>query len=249
MRRISTIGYAKSAPRRAVGLAPQCKDDIDSHVQVLWGDVIQAGLRNWQENKLDSAKTLLRQAVALRPAHPRAALALGQIYVSESKIDSAAAALNQAAAAAGNDLLASRGLSDRVAEAREEMTVATQAEPTEAQWRDLLFAWKVCKHVRSNAIVFARDEATIGIGAGQMSRVDSSFLAVHKARQQGHDPNGAVLASDAFFPFPDGVEEAAAAGVTAIIQPGGSVKDAEVIAAADKYDMAMILTGMRQFRH
>ncbi|HXE82681.1 MAG TPA: bifunctional phosphoribosylaminoimidazolecarboxamide formyltransferase/IMP cyclohydrolase, partial [Gemmatimonadales bacterium] len=87
------------------------------------------------------------------------------------------------------------------------------------------------------------------IGAGQMSRVDSSFLAVHKARQQGHDPAGAVLASDAFFPFPDGVEEAAAAGVTAIIQPGGSVKDAEVIEAANEHGLAMILTGMRQFRH
>ena len=90
---------------------------------------------------------------------------------------------------------------------------------------------------------------TIGIGAGQMSRVDSSFLAVHKARQQGHDPRGAVMASDAFFPFADGVDEAAAAGVTAIIQPGGSVRDAEVIAAADKHGMAMVLTGRRQFRH
>jgi len=94
-----------------------------------------------------------------------------------------------------------------------------------------------------------RDEAAIGIGAGQMSRVDSSFLAAHKAKQQGHDPKGAVLASDAFFPFRDGVEEAAAAGVTAIIQPGGSVKDSEVIEAANQHSLAMILTGMRQFRH
>ncbi|MDX2120556.1 MAG: bifunctional phosphoribosylaminoimidazolecarboxamide formyltransferase/IMP cyclohydrolase, partial [Gemmatimonadota bacterium] len=93
------------------------------------------------------------------------------------------------------------------------------------------------------------DEMTIGIGAGQMSRVDSSFLAVHKARQQGHDPRGSVLASDAFFPFADGVEEAAAAGITAIIQPGGSVRDAEVIAAADKHQIAMVITGKRQFRH
>jgi phosphoribosylaminoimidazolecarboxamide formyltransferase/IMP cyclohydrolase len=90
---------------------------------------------------------------------------------------------------------------------------------------------------------------TIGIGAGQMSRVDSSFMAVHKARQQGHDPRGSVMASDAFFPFADGVEEAAAAGVTAIIQPGGSVRDAEVVAMADRHDLAMVLTGKRQFRH
>jgi len=103
--------------------------------------------------------------------------------------------------------------------------------------------------VKSNAILLAREEAAIGIGAGQMSRVDASFLAVHKARQQGHDPKGAVLASDAFFPFRDGVDEAAAAGVAAIIQPGGSVKDGEVIAAADEHGLAMILTGMRQFRH
>ena len=127
--------------------------------------------------------------------------------------------------------------------------VATTRRPTDAQWNDLRFAWAAVGSIKSNAIVLVREEAAIGIGAGQMSRVDSSFLAVHKARQQGHDPQGAVLASDAFFPFRDGVDEAAAAGVSAIIQPGGSVKDAEVIAAADEHDLAMILTGMRQFRH
>jgi phosphoribosylaminoimidazolecarboxamide formyltransferase / IMP cyclohydrolase len=127
--------------------------------------------------------------------------------------------------------------------------VATTRRPTDAQWNDLRFAWAAVGSIKSNAIILVRDEAAIGIGAGQMSRVDSSFLAVHKARQQGHDPRGAVLASDAFFPFRDGVDEAAAAGVAAIIQPGGSVKDAEVIAAADEHDIAMILTGMRQFRH
>jgi phosphoribosylaminoimidazolecarboxamide formyltransferase/IMP cyclohydrolase len=103
--------------------------------------------------------------------------------------------------------------------------------------------------VKSNAILLARDEAAVGIGAGQMSRVDSVFLAVHKARQQGHDPAGTVLASDAFFPFADGVEEATRAGITAIIQPGGSVRDAEVIEAADKQGAAMVMTGKRQFRH
>ena len=125
----------------------------------------------------------------------------------------------------------------------------TTRRPTDAQWNDLRFAWAALGSVKSNAILIAREEAAIGIGAGQMSRVDASFLAVHKARQQGHDPAGAVMASDAFFPFRDGVDEAAAAGISAIIQPGGSVKDNEVIAAADEHGIAMILTGMRQFRH
>ena len=127
--------------------------------------------------------------------------------------------------------------------------VVTTRRPTDAQWNDLRFAWAAVGSIKSNAIVLVRDEAAIGIGAGQMSRVDSSFMSVHKARQQGHDPAGAVLASDAFFPFPDGVEEAAKAGITAIIQPGGSVNDPAVIAAADQHDIAMILTGRRQFRH
>jgi phosphoribosylaminoimidazolecarboxamide formyltransferase/IMP cyclohydrolase len=127
--------------------------------------------------------------------------------------------------------------------------VVTRRRPLEAEWTDLRFAWCAVAAVKSNAVLLARDEKTIGIGAGQMSRVDSSFLAVHKARQQGHDPRGSVLASDAFFPFPDGVDEAAEAGVTAIIQPGGSVRDAEVIAAADRHGLAMVVTGKRQFRH
>ncbi len=127
--------------------------------------------------------------------------------------------------------------------------VPTVRHPAEAEWSDLRFGWAAVASVKSNAIVLVRQEAAIGIGAGQMSRVDASFLAVHKARQQGHDPKGAVLASDGFFPFPDGVEAAAAAGVTAIIQPGGSVKDADVIAAADRAGLAMVLTGARQFRH
>jgi phosphoribosylaminoimidazolecarboxamide formyltransferase/IMP cyclohydrolase len=127
--------------------------------------------------------------------------------------------------------------------------VATGRNPTEAEWVDLHFAWAAVAAVKSNAILLARGEMAIGIGAGQMSRVDASFVAVHKARQAGHDTGGSVLASDGFFPFADGVEEAAAAGVTAIIQPGGSVRDEEVVAAADRHDIAMVLTGRRQFRH
>jgi phosphoribosylaminoimidazolecarboxamide formyltransferase / IMP cyclohydrolase len=127
--------------------------------------------------------------------------------------------------------------------------VATGRQPSESEWNDLRFAWAAVASVKSNAILLAREEAAIGIGAGQMSRVDSVFLALHKAREQGHDPAGSVLASDAFFPFPDSIELAAQAGVKAIIQPGGSVRDADVIRAADQNGIAMILTGRRQFRH
>lgn len=128
-------------------------------------------------------------------------------------------------------------------------SVATERAPTPAEWEDLRFAWAAVASVKSNAILLARDRAAIGIGAGQMSRVDAVFLALHKARQQHHDPQGAVLASDAFFPFPDGIEQAGAAGIAAVIQPGGSVRDAEVIAAANRLGIAMVLTGRRQFRH
>jgi phosphoribosylaminoimidazolecarboxamide formyltransferase / IMP cyclohydrolase len=127
--------------------------------------------------------------------------------------------------------------------------VVTKRKPTAEETRDLIFAWRAVASVKSNAIVLARDGATIGIGAGQMSRVDAAFLAVHKARQQGHDTAGAAMGSDAFFPFPDGIDQAAEAGVKAIAQPGGSVKDPEVIAAADKHGMAMVFTGQRLFRH
>jgi phosphoribosylaminoimidazolecarboxamide formyltransferase/IMP cyclohydrolase len=127
--------------------------------------------------------------------------------------------------------------------------VVTKRPPTEAEMRNLAFAWRAVASVKSNAIVLTRERATIGIGAGQMSRVDAAFLAVHKARTAGHDTTGAALASDAFFPFRDGVDQAAEAGVTAIIQPGGSVRDPEVIAAADERDLAMVFTGRRLFRH
>ena len=133
--------------------------------------------------------------------------------------------------------------------AYETWRIVTRRAPTDAERDDLLFAWRAVATVKSNAIVLVRDGATIGIGAGQMSRVDASFLAVHKARTAGHVTSGAVLGSDAFFPFRDGVDQAADAGITAIVQPGGSVRDAEVIAAADEYGMAMVFTGQRQFRH
>jgi phosphoribosylaminoimidazolecarboxamide formyltransferase/IMP cyclohydrolase len=145
---------------------------------------------------------------------------------------------------------------DRVAAGRADLKVVTQRTPTEAEIADLLFADTVAKHVKSNAIVFARGGATVGIGAGQMSRVDSVRIAAQKAADAAEaagltEPltRGSVVASDAFYPFPDGLEAAIAAGATAAIQPGGSRRDAEVTAAADRAGIAMVFTGLRHFRH
>jgi len=128
-------------------------------------------------------------------------------------------------------------------------TVATERQPTDAEWDDLRFAWAAIFGVKSNAILLARGGAVLGIGAGQMSRVDSSKIAVRKAGEAGHELAGSVLASDAFFPFRDGVDAAAEAGVKAVVQPGGSIRDDEVIAAADEHGIAMVFTGRRLFRH
>ncbi len=130
--------------------------------------------------------------------------------------------------------------------AEQDLKIVSKRQPTDAEVKALLFAWKVCKHVKSNAIVYAREGQTVGVGAGQMSRVDSCKIGAMKAILP---LQGTVAASDAFFPFPDGVEEIARAGATAVIQPGGSVRDQEVIAAADRLGLAMVLTGIRHFRH
>jgi phosphoribosylaminoimidazolecarboxamide formyltransferase/IMP cyclohydrolase len=132
---------------------------------------------------------------------------------------------------------------------KSELKIVTKRKPTDAELDDLLFAWQVCKYVKSNAIIYAKDRMTIGVGAGQMSRVVSSRIAAMKAKDEGLTVAGAVRASDAFFPFRDGLDVAAQFGIKAVIQPGGSMRDNEVIAAADEHDMAMVLTGMRHFRH
>jgi phosphoribosylaminoimidazolecarboxamide formyltransferase/IMP cyclohydrolase len=124
--------------------------------------------------------------------------------------------------------------------------VVSRREPSSAEWRDLAFAWQVCAVVSSNAIVFAKDGQAVGIGAGQQNRVDSAEIAVRRAAGRAV---GGACASDAFFPFPDSLEAAARAGITAVIQPGGSVRDDEAIAAADEHGMAMVVTGERHFRH
>jgi phosphoribosylaminoimidazolecarboxamide formyltransferase/IMP cyclohydrolase len=130
-----------------------------------------------------------------------------------------------------------------------DLKVVTRRPPTGQETADMMFAWQVCKYVKSNAIVFAKSGATVGIGAGQMSRVYSTRIAAMKARDEGLEPAGSVMASDAFFPFRDGLEAAAEHGIAAVIQPGGSKRDAEVIAAADERGIAMVFTGMRHFRH
>ena len=126
------------------------------------------------------------------------------------------------------------------------LKVVTQKHPSEKEMEDLKFAWVIAKHVKSNAIIYARNQETIGLGAGQMSRVDSARLAVDKAQKP---LKGSVMASDAFFPFPDGVEQAAGYGVTAVAQPGGSIKDGVVIEAADRLGLTMVFTGTRHFLH
>jgi phosphoribosylaminoimidazolecarboxamide formyltransferase/IMP cyclohydrolase len=127
--------------------------------------------------------------------------------------------------------------------------IVSNRQPTEQEMLDMRFAWSAVASVKSNAIVLARDGSTVGIGAGQMSRVDATFLAIHKARTLGHDTKGTALGSDAFFPFRDAMDQAAEAGVTAVVQPGGSVRDPEVLAAADEHGITMVFTGRRQFRH
>ncbi|OUD14421.1 bifunctional phosphoribosylaminoimidazolecarboxamide formyltransferase/IMP cyclohydrolase [Thioflexithrix psekupsensis] len=146
----------------------------------------------------------------------------------------------------GGLLVQERDLGERI---REQLQVVSHRQPSDAEWSDLLFAWKVVKFVKSNAIVYCQKGMTIGIGAGQMSRVYSAKIAGIKAADEQLTVAGSVMASDAFFPFRDGIDSAAASGITAVIQPGGSVRDSEVIAAANEHGMTMVFTGMRHFRH
>ncbi len=140
-------------------------------------------------------------------------------------------------------------LQDEDTQLYERLETVTKREPTEREMEDLLFAWKVCKHVKSNAVVIAKDRRTLGIGSGQVSRVDSLRCAIEKAKRYGFDLRGAVLASEAFFPFRDSIDIAHEAGITAVIHPGGSIRDKEVFGSADEHGMAMVITGMRHFRH
>jgi len=244
------------------------------------GVAIGASLREaWDKALACDRQSAFGGVVALnRPLDSATAEAIGQIFVEiviapEAPPEAAAilarrTALRLLVTGAMPDP-AERGLSfrsvaggilvqerDRIAAARNMLQTVTRRAPSETEIADLLFADRVAKHVKSNAIVFARAGATVGIGAGQMSRVDSVRIAAQKAAEAGEaaglptpPTHGAVLASDAFFPFADGLEAAIAAGVTAVIQPGGSVRDAEVIAAADAAGVAMVFSDIRHFRH
>jgi phosphoribosylaminoimidazolecarboxamide formyltransferase/IMP cyclohydrolase len=132
---------------------------------------------------------------------------------------------------------------------QDDLKVVSERVPSEQEMKDMLFAWKVAKMVKSNAIIYAKNNQTIGVGAGQMSRINSARIAAIKAEHANLEVKGAVMASDAFFPFRDGIDNAGQAGISCIIQPGGSMRDDEVIAAANEHGMAMVFTGMRHFRH
>ena len=130
-----------------------------------------------------------------------------------------------------------------------DLRIVTNKQPSDEEYKAMMFAWRIAKHVKSNAIVYAASDRTLAIGAGQMSRLDSARIAVKKAQDAGINLKGCAVASDAFFPFADGMLQAIEAGATAVIQPGGSIRDAEVIEAANKHNVSMVITGMRHFRH
>ena len=202
----------------------------------------------------DTARTIAERqfvevivAPAVEPAAAQALAAKHNLRVLETgPLDSGVASTSEIRSVAGGVLLQSR---DTGAVSRADLKVVTRRRPEPAELDDLLFAWRVCKYVKSNAIIYVRDGMTIGVGAGQMSRVVSSRIAAMKAKEEGLEVEGAVMASDAFFPFRDGLDVAAGFGIRAVIQPGGSMRDPEVIAAADEHGMAMVFTGMRHFRH
>lgn len=188
--------------------------------------------------------------VIIAPRFTDEALALLQkkknLRLMVAKEGIGADALQEVRSVVGGVLVQDR---DRVLGNVRDFKVVTKRQPTAEEWEAMLFGWKVGKHVKSNAIVYCRGERTLGVGAGQMARVDSSRIAVWKAGEAGLDLKGSVVASEALFPFADGLLAAADAGATAAIQPGGAIRDEEVIAAADARDMAMVLTGIRHFRH
>ena len=198
----------------------------------------------------DAAKTLLQKNIVAAPVVDEDALTATaskqNVRVLECGVWSGAVPALDFKRVNGGLLVQDRDLG-MVAAA--DLRVVSEKQPTEAQLQDMLFAWKVAKFVKSNAIVYASGGRTIGVGAGQMSRVNSARIAAIKAEHAGLPVQGSVMASDAFFPFRDGIDNAAEVGVSAVIQPGGSIRDEEVIAAADEHGMAMVFTGMRHFRH
>ncbi|WP_458185090.1 bifunctional phosphoribosylaminoimidazolecarboxamide formyltransferase/IMP cyclohydrolase [Haladaptatus sp. NG-WS-4] len=219
---------AKSAFGGIVALNRECDEATAEHVVDSFKEVVVA------PGYSDDALATLREKKNLR------VLDVGELgEITESHTE--------------KDLVGGRLVQERDLQAptRDDLEVVTEREPTEEQLDSMLFAWQTIKHVKSNAILFAKDTETVGVGAGQVSRVDAVEIAKMKAERdaEGKDADGAVMASDAFFPFPDAIEEAADAGIEAVVQPGGSVNDDDVIEAADEHGMAMVFTGSRCFRH
>ncbi len=206
---------------------------------------------NRELDSATAAEIIKRQfvEVLIAPSYEDRALAILQTKknVRVLEIPSARPMAQQEGKRIGSGMLVQT--SDLKPLSRQDCRVVSQLQPDERQWRDLMFAWKVARMVKSNAIVYAAGGRTVGVGAGQMSRIDSARIGCWKAEDAGLPIKGSVMASDAFFPFRDGIDTAAEAGVSAVIQPGGSLRDEEVIAAADENGMAMVFTGIRHFRH
>ena len=216
--------------------------------QAPFGGIIVAN-RTLDGDTADAIAEIFSEVIIAPEFSPEAMTILSKkknLRLMKAGVNLRADTLREVRAVLGGVLVQDR---DQKAIRRGEFKVVTKRQPTEAEWDSMLFGWRVVRHVKSNAIVYAGPDRTLGVGAGQMSRVDSSRIAVWKAGEAKLPLAGSAVASDAFFPFPDGLLAAADAGASCAIQPGGSVKDAEVIAAADSRGMAMVFTGMRHFRH
>jgi phosphoribosylaminoimidazolecarboxamide formyltransferase/IMP cyclohydrolase len=252
-----TVAIIKHTNPCGVGSAPMLKEAWDfayaTDKQAPFGGII--AVNRPLDAAIASAIAEIFSEVIVAPEFQPAALAILQKkknlrLIRKSPITNHQSPITELRSVTGGLLVQER---DTRLVSSADIKVVTKREPTQIERHALLFAWRVVKHVKSNAIVYATADGTaartLGIGAGQMSRVDSSKIAVWKAKEAGLDLKGSVVASDAFFPFPDGIIAAADAGATAAIQPGGSVRDAEVIAAANERNMAMVFTGIRHFRH
>ncbi len=190
----------------------------------------------------DSVHNILAKKANMR-------VVVGRFHGSDPRRDRSAVDSGRDARAGARRRRRGRPSNGRRPRCRTDSACATKRQPTDEEWIALRFAWRVCAHVKSNTIIFTDAQSTLAVGAGQMSRVDAANVAVMKAREANVSLKGSACASDAFFPFRDGLDVVASAGATAVVQPGGSVKDAEVIAAADEHGIAMVFTGRRHFRH
>lgn len=248
-----TIVIVKHTNACGVGQAPTLKEAWDkafaTDTQAPFGGIIASNVEVDAETAQVIAEIFTEIIVA--PSFTKEALAIFKekknLRIMRIKKDPFAGGELQVRSIGAGSFLVQNA--DIPADDESQWKVVTKRAPTEAELRALTFAWKIAKHEKSNAIVFCAPDRTLGVGAGQMSRINSTHIAIMKAKEAGIDLTGSAVASDAFFPFPDGLIAAVEGGATAVIQPGGSLKDADVIAAADERNVAMIFTGTRHFRH